>query len=398
MCLAKIIIYRHVKQYTDGADQYDPVCSVFLLHNPRTGSDDIPDCEIVQYDVFPRIIKSGLSIELRTVQNLEFNHDQLAGRLFQELIRRLNDTIGDYYLSSVTPDDVAKVWAEFTGMSKSMITKAGQLYRGLFDAAMESGYTRTNPFRSSVIRPPKGTAASHRAITGDERRLIETVPHRMQKAAMIMLYAGLRRGELLALQYDDVVDYMITIDEAVSFAKTKPTIKGPKNESSVRKVPVLEPLKKYFEDENQVGYVVTSADGLLCTESAWDRGWESYIRELERAVNGDYKRWYHLTHEWKEDHPDEYEHYLKLKAKKPDQAEEYRLRGWKEVNIRPHDLRHSFCEWCITNGVDPKTVSSWMGHSDQKMIMQVYDHVTSERETKAAEKLNSLFKAKSAAN
>ncbi len=62
-------------------------------------------------------------------------------------------------------------------------------------------------------------------------------------------------------------------------------------------------------------------------------------------------------------------------------------------SIRPHDLRHSFCEWCITNGVDPKTVSGWMGHSDQKMIMQVYDHVTNERETKAIEKLNTLFKA-----
>ena len=42
--------------------------------------------------------------------------------------------------------------------------------------------------------------------------------------------------------------------------------------------------------------------------------------------------------------------------------------------------------------MDPKTVSSWMGHSDQKMIMQVYDHVTNEREKKAVEKLNDIFK------
>ncbi len=172
-------------------------------------------------------------------------------------------------------------------------------------------------------------------------------------------------------------------------------IKGPKNDSSIRKVPVLEPIKKYFTDKNQAGYVVTSADGLLCTQSAWDRGWESYISELETALNGCRKRWYHLTREWKTEHPDEYDHYLKLKKRRPDQAEQYRLIGWKSVNIRPHDLRHSFCEWCITNGIDPKTVSSWMGHADQKMIMQVYDHVTNERETKAIEKLNGLFEKKS---
>ena len=108
-------------------------------------------------------------------------------------------------------------------------------------------------------------------------------------------------------------------------------------------------------------------------------------------MNGCQKRWFHLTAEWIDNHPDEYTTYLKLKQKKPDQAEEYRLRDWKHVTFRPHDLRHSFCEWCITNGVDPKTVSNWMGHTDQKMIMQIYDHVTNERETKAVGKLNSLF-------
>lgn len=319
-------------------------------------------------------------------------------RQYESIVRRLNDSIGDYYLSSVTPDDVAVVWKSFVGTSKSMITKAGQLFRGIFDAAKESGYASRNPFRSTVVKAPKGTAASHRAITDEERRLIETVPHRMQKAAMIMLYAGLRRGELLALEYDDVENDVISIDEAVSFAETKPVVKDPKTESSVRRVPLLEPLKKYFEDDSQVGYVVTSADGVLCTESAWDRGWESYIAVLETELNGCHKRWYHLTREWKNGHPEEYEHYLKLKKniKKQEQAEQYRLRGWKSVNIRPHDLRHSFCEWCITNGVDLKTVCSWMGHSDQKMIMTVYDHVTATRELKAVEKLNEIFQKKDA--
>ncbi len=39
-----------------------------------------------------------------------------------------------------------------------------------------------------------------------------------------------------------------------------------------------------------------------------------------------------------------------------------------------------------------------MGHTDQKMIMQIYDHVTSERETKAIEKLNALFPKESDEN
>ncbi len=116
------------------------------------------------------------------------------------------------------------------------------------------------------------------------------------------------------------------------------------------------------------------------------------ITALETALNGVHKRWYHLTQDWISSHPEEYEQDMKLKKKnKLKQAEEYRLRGWKSVTIRPHDLRHSSCEWCITNGIDLKTVSAWMGHSDQKMIMQVYDHVTVIRELNAAKKLNALF-------
>ena len=64
---------------------------------------------------------------------------------------------------------------------------------------------------------------------------------------MIMLYAGLRRGELLALEYDDVENDVISVDEAVSFVGTKPVVKDPKTESSVRRVPLLEPLKNILK-------------------------------------------------------------------------------------------------------------------------------------------------------
>ena len=67
--------------------------------------------------------------------------------------------------------------------------------------------------------------------------------------------------------------------------------------------------------KNNDSYVVTSADGVLCTENAWNRGWESYITALETELNGCHKRWYHLTHDWIESHPDEYAQYEKLKKK-----------------------------------------------------------------------------------
>jgi len=312
------------------------------------------------------------------------------------LFEKLCAVIGKQQMSSVTPDDAARVWRVFDGQSKSQIKKAAYLYRRLFDSARESGYCRRNPFRSEAVTPPKGTSGSHRAITDEERRLIETTPHRLQLAAMVMLYAGLRRGEVLALQYNHIDTDHITVHQAVTFAGAAPVTKGTKNESSMRIVPLLDPLRPFFFDENgkrihELGYICPSASGSLCTETAWRRAWDSYISALETALNGSEKRWYHRTREWKLSHPSEYADYIKLKRTKPTQAEEYRLMGWRSVTIRPHDLRHSFCEWAITSGVGPKTLMNWMGHTDERMIMKIYDHVTAKREDAAVALLNNAY-------
>ena len=339
------------------------------------GYDDLRPITVKDYaDEWLPLYKSG--VQLNT-------YNQYA-----TLFDRLNNIIGHRQMSSVTPDDVAHVWKTFDGQSRSQIRKASYLYRRLFDSARESGYCRRNPFRSDVIPTPSGTSGTHRALEDWERQLIVSTPHRMQLAALVMLYAGLRRGEVLALQYNHIQNNYFVIHHAVTFAGTDPQVKGTKNESSMRRVPVLAPLRPYFFDEegqplHQFGYILPAADGTLCSQSAWKRAWESYIAALETKLNGIEKRWYHRTREYKQHHPAEWSAYEKLRRTKPKQAEEYRLMGWQSVTIRPHDLRHSFCEWTISSGVDPKTVMAWMGHTDERMIMRIYDHVTNKREAAA---------------
>lgn len=312
---------------------------------------------------------------------------------YASIMDKLIKLIGDYTVSAVNSDDVALVWKSFIGYSKSEIQKAGQLYRAMFDSAVDVGYARRNPFRSKSAKPPKGTSGSHRALEDWERELIHTTPHRMQVAAMTMLYAGLRRGEVLDLKYSDIRNNQIIVDSAVSFAESAPRVKGTKTESSDRTVPLFGPLKSFYADK-KFGYIIPSAEGLQCTESAWDRCWESYITTIEEKMNGCEKRWYHRTKKFKQEYPAQWAQYEKLKKKNPEQAEEYRLMGWKSFTVRPHDLRHSFCEACITAGVDLKTVMKWMGHSDQRMIMEIYDHVMAKRETAAIKKMNNAWSNK----
>ena len=127
----------------------------------------------------------------------------------------------------------------------------------------------------------------------------------------------------------------------------------------------------------------------ISSETAFKRAWESYLFDLCTYANGISKRWYHLTKEWKQEHPDEYAHYLKLKEEDKTMAEEYRLMGWKEISLRPHDLRHTFVTVCRDKGIDIHICMDWCGHASERMILQIYDHPSKQRERDALSLMDS---------
>ena len=253
-------------------------------------------------------------------------------------------TIGDMALDTVNVDDAAKVWEHYKGYSQSTVHRAKMLYVALFDAAIENDLCRKNPFRSKFAQPPRAPSGSHRRITDEEVNLIRNTPHRFQCAAMVMLYAGLRRGEVLALTKDDVnlKKGIIRVNKAVRFDSNQPIIDKPKTSSGVREVPILSPLRPLLTALD--GRVAKSTDGKIMTDRAFRRAWDSYLHALSIAAG----------------HP---------------------------VSIRPHDLRHTYCTMCVSAGVELHQLMTWMGHADEKMILQVYDHVTAERTKKSIDLL-----------
>jgi integrase len=55
--------------------------------------------------------------------------------------------------------------------------------------------------------------------------------------------------------------------------------------------------------------------------------------------------------------------------------------------VRFHDLRHTFATIAIQNGVDVKTVASMLGHHSAAFTLDTYTHVTTEMQRGAAEKI-----------
>ena len=54
-------------------------------------------------------------------------------------------------------------------------------------------------------------------------------------------------------------------------------------------------------------------------------------------------------------------------------------------NIRFHDLRHTFATHALTSGVDAKTLSGILGHTNASFTLDTYTHVTTDMQRKASD-------------
>lgn len=312
----------------------------------------------------------GMTVSVYAARWVSVYKANLTRGPYNTLVRMLNkfcqhDNIGDRLLRSITAIDVQSFYNSAAGMSYSYVRSMRGAVRGMFRGAIADRIIDYDPTEKAKL--PEAQKGSHRAITDEERDLIHSVNHPLRPAVMVMLYAGLRRGEVLALIAERDIDFeamTITVREAVRFDRCHlPSIVRPKTEAGIRTVPMSSALAQELRFVR--GLVAPSATGGYKSLSSWQASWNSYIAALGVALNGSCKRWYGKT--------------------KADKAMD--VPPWRDVNIRAHDLRHSYCTMLYEAGVDVKTAQKWMGHADEKMTREIYTHLSEKMENTARKAL-----------
>ena len=109
-----------------------------------------------------------------------------------------------------------------------------------------------NPFQRKRKRIPKNAPVHQRTpIEDTHKELILRVYHQAQVAAVIMLYCGLRRGELIALEWSDIdlKNGIISINKSSQYLSDKGIFtKSPKTESSIREVAIPDFIVSLLEE------------------------------------------------------------------------------------------------------------------------------------------------------
>lgn len=218
------------------------------------------------------------------------------------------------------------------------------------------------------VTVPAGRPAKRREWLDEERQgWVRETPHRAQRAAMLMMYSGLRRGEATALTWADVdlAARTITVSKSWDFAAGQ--VKPPKTAAGVRVVHIPQLLADFLRAERATDpdtlYAIHTAAGKRMTEQAWKTMWQSYMAALNAkyAFGG--------------------ANVFACRQKGPDGQP----RGALPILIRtftPHELRHTFCTLLYMAGVDVLTARDQMGHSDIGVTMGIYTHL--DKQYKAA--------------
>lgn len=255
----------------------------------------------------------------------------------------------------------------------------------IFALAVNNRVMDWNPATGITI--PKGSPQEfRRALTDEEQKWINDTPHRAQTAAMIMMYAGLRRGEMLALLWSDIDLEAKTINvcKAAAVVDNKTVVKNStKTDASTRIVNIPDKLVDYLKQQPKGNnmLVCPSARGKIMSETSWKRLWESYLTDLNIKY-GDFSGQIEYS---KDGIPRPLEFTSKHHPKEI---------PFVIPRITAHWLRHTFITMMYLAGVDVLTAKEQAGHADIKTTMQIYTHLDKQHQKKQIDKLNDFLAAK----
>ncbi len=123
----------------------------------------------------------------------------------QTMQKYIVDKIGDMYLDEVTADDLKLLMVPASKMSSALYGKVNMLVKCVFYSAERSHLIEYNP--SAQISAKGGTPTRKKDALSDEQKniLLDTVRDLPPYVfVMLGLYSGLRREEILGLQWDCV--------------------------------------------------------------------------------------------------------------------------------------------------------------------------------------------------
>ena len=236
-------------------------------------------------------------------------------------------------------------------LSNSMVRSVHMLLHEALDGAVKERIIPSNPTKGAVI--PKTDYKEKTILHETEvERLLEIAKGHVGWYDFFYLecMTGLRKGEICALKWSDYdeVNGKLSVRKSATYMDGKVSIGETKTERSRRKIILPKSVARMLSERKK---------------NATSEWIFPSVNDLNKPMNPQTA-------------------YNKLKSL---------LREAALPDIRFHDLRHTFATHAASSGVDPKTLSAILGHTDASFTLDTYTHVTTDMQKNASKIVNNFM-------
>jgi integrase len=257
-------------------------------------------------------------------------------------------TLGGARLSRIQRRDVQRLVDDLlvSGADPSTIRNALKPLQVIYRRAIEDGDLAVNPCER--LRLPAARGRRERIASPNEAAALVAALRPEDRALWgCAFYAGLRRGELRALEWEDVdlAEGLIRVDRSMtSHGETG----SPKSRAGRRSVPIVAALRDLLVEHK----LITRRDNGFVFGSSAARPFT------------------------------------------PTAARKRALTAWRRVGLDPiglHECRHTFASLLIAAGVNAKAITSYLGHASIQTTFDLYGHLMPGNEDEAVARVDAYL-------
>ncbi len=278
--------------------------------------------------------------------------------------QRVIPALGDIPLKKLKAEDIQQLYNDTRehgrirkeqkeknpGMSATYVRGLHTMLHGCLNRAVKERLIPRNPCDDCIV--PKAQKAEMKILPqesiGDYLR--EAERRGVLPMFFLELCTGLRKGELVALRWEDLDPEKRTLrvdKQAVSVPGGGVKVTRPKTETSIRTLSVSQEVVRLLVQEHE-------------------KHPENPYMFPSPVTGGMY-------------YPDTI-----------NSLHEKILKGAGLPHVRLHDMRHTAATLMLQNGVDVRTLSAMLGHYDAGFTLRTYTHTTTKQQEEAAEMMGSL--------
>lgn len=282
--------------------------------------------------------------------------------IFDLLITKLENT----QLKKLTLPYCQKIINNYSKKFSLAVLKKIKIYGSMIlDYAVKMKVIYSNPMKDVLLPKKKDDIASDdkdKYYSKEElKQFLELVESEqdIKLTAMfrVLAYTGIRKGELQALNWDDIdfTNNMITINKTLALnTEKKVVVQTPKSKSSIRSISIDEQtanILKRWKFKQRERFLMVGTRIKKHQPCFSDEVTNSYL----------------------------YLNFMNANLKRICKKNEFKL-------IKVHGFRHTHCSLLFESGFTIQEVQDRLGHSDLKTTMSIYAHVTEKQRDNMADK------------